>query len=131
MRDLFKNKNYGFYVTLAAAVLAIVTDIVYSVNYGQSMYMSWVGFVMLLIGVVGTIVLVLLKQTRFAPTAMMFFAFIGTLFFIYYMYFFISSALTGIQYAGLPPQFLATAILFIITLVVSVAAVFMPQEKEN
>lgn len=131
MKEFFANKKYGFYVTLATILLAIVTLIVYVSIYSSTRYMSWEAFWIILVGAVLSVVLILLKQYRFAPALLLTANFVGMLFFIYHIYFFVSSAVVGIQFSGFPPEFFVNIVFYVLTLVVSIAAVFLPQAEEK
>ena len=54
-KDLFKNRTIGFYIGLAACVIALVADIALIVlDYGDKTF-SWIVFVFALIGVLSEI----------------------------------------------------------------------------
>ncbi len=130
MKEIFSNKQPGFRATLACMVLSIVTAIVYAVIYSHSRYMSWAAFGVMLAGVVLTGALIVLKQYRFAPALLMTTNFISLLLFVYYIYFYISSVATGIQFSGFPPEFFVNIAFYVASLALSVACVFMKQTEE-
>lgn len=117
-------------MTLATALVFIITLIVYSVNYANTNYMSWPAFWFMLISVVLAAGLMVAKLNRFAPAVLFVGIVLGVCFFIYGMYFFISSVAYGIQFSGFPPQFIACVVLFSLSLVLSIVAVFMRQTKK-
>ncbi len=126
VREYFAEKKYGFYVLLSSMLLSLITMIVYAASYGQTRYMSWAAFAILLVGIVLAAVLIVFRLYRFAPAVMLVTTLISLLLFIYYIYFFISSVLTGIQFSGFPPEFWASVIFFALSLVVSIVSVFTP-----
>lgn len=132
IKEYLKGKKYGFYVTVASAVLCIITVIIYSSIYGETRYLSRAAIVLLVCGVVVAIVLEILKQHKLAPVALLLGSFIAFLLYIYYIYFFVSSVLVGIQFrAGFPPEFIVNAVFYVLTLVTCVVNVFLPQVKES
>lgn len=130
MKDLLANKKYGFFVTLALMLLSVVTMIVYASIYGGTRFMSWAGFWVVLAGVVVAAALILAKQERWVPALLLSTNFIGFLLYVYYIYFHVSVILVGIQSAGFPPEFFVNVVFFVVTLAVSVANIYLPQNKE-
>lgn len=130
MKDIFRNKARGFYVTLACMALALITAIVYASTYTTSRYMSWPAFGIMLAGVALAAGMILLKLERFVPSALLVTNFLSLLLFVYYIYFYISSVVTGIQFSGFSLEFFVNIILYIATLAVSVVCVFLPQTNE-
>lgn len=130
MKAITDNKAPGFRMTLVCMVLSLVTMIVYTVIYSKTRFMSWESFGIILAGVILTLVLILAKQYRFAPSALMVGDFVAALFYIYHIYFYISSVATGIQFSGFPPEFFVNIAFFVVTIALSVACVFMPQTAE-
>ena len=129
MKKLFQNKAKGYIMTCITILAAIVTDIAYAEIYSSTKYISWEGFYIIIAGVVLSTVLLVLKLQRFAPTVMMVSVFVALLFHVYYIYFYISSVMTGIQFSGFPISFFVNFVLFGCTLILSVVSVFLPTEK--
>ena len=50
---------------------------------------------------------------------------------MYDIYFYISSVATGIQFSGFPLEFFVNAVLYGLSLVLSIACVFMRQTAED
>lgn len=125
-----QKKSFGFYVTLICIALCAVTAIVYPYIYGDSRYMSMTAEYFLIGGAVLALLLTLIKKVRFAPAVLLTASLVATMLYIYGIYFFISSALVGIQYSGFPPEFIANAACFGGTLVLSILNVFFPQVKK-
>ena len=57
--------------------------------------------------------------------------FLSLLFYVYYIYFYISSVVTGIQFSGFPLEFYVNVVLYAASLVLSIACVFMRQTAEE
>ncbi|MBQ4382665.1 MAG: hypothetical protein II794_08020 [Oscillospiraceae bacterium] len=131
MKDLFAGKKLGFYVTLALAVLAVITAFVYLGMYNGTNYMSRQAFFLLLAGAVLAVVLAFLGQGKFSPAVLFGAAVLALMFFVYYIYFFVSSVLTGIQYTVFPVEFVTCVVLFGLLLVGSIVNVFLPQVEEK
>ena len=130
MKEVFRNKAKGFRVLLGSMGMSLVTAIAYTLFYASTRYMSWAAFGILLAGIVLSAVLILCKLHRFAPTVMLLSSFAALMFHVYYIYFFISSVVTGIQFSGFPPEFFINFALYLVTLVLSIMSVFMPVEEE-
>ena len=56
---------------------------------------------------------------------------LSLLFYVYYIYFYISSVVTGIQFSGFPLEFYVNVVLYVASLVLSIACVFMRQTAEE
>lgn len=130
MKEILQNKAPGFRVTLACIVLSVIAAIVYTVIYSKTRFMSWETVGIMAAGVVLTLVLIFLKQLRFAPALLMAADFLAVLFYIYHIYFYISSVATGIQFSGFPPEFFVNIVFLVATVALSVVCVFMPQTEE-
>ena len=131
MKNFMANKPLGFRVTLVTMALSLVTALVYLAIYSSSRYMSWQAFGIMVAGVAVAAVLIGLKQVRFAPSALLLGDFLSLLFYVYYIYFCISSVATGIQFSGFPLEFFVNAVLYGLSLVLSIACVFMRQTIEE
>lgn len=131
MKNFMANKPLGFRVTLVTMALSLVTALVYMAIYSSSRYMSWQAFGIMVAGVVVAAALIGLKQVRFAPSALLLGDFLSLLFYVYYIYFYISSVATGIQFSGFPMEFFVNAVLYGLSLVLSIICVFMRQTVEE
>ena len=131
MKNFMANKPLGFRVTLVTMALSLVTALVYLAIYSSSRYMSWQAFGIMVAGVAVAAVLIGLKQVQFAPSALLLGDFLSLLFYVYYIYFYISSVATGIQFSGFPLEFFVNAVLYGLSLVLSIACVFMRQTIEE
>lgn len=131
MKNFLANKPLGFRVTLVATALSLVTALAYLAIYSSSRYMSWQAFGIMIAGVVLTVALIALKRERFAPSALLVGDFLSLLFYGYYIYFYVSSVVTGIQFSGFPLEFFVNIVLYAASLVLSIACVFMRQTVEE
>lgn len=129
MNTLLKEKTSGYKMILATILMTIITLIVYVAIYRSSKYISWEGVRVLALGTVLAILLLWFRLQRFVPAVLLITSFGALLFHIYYIYFFISSVLTGIQFSGFPASFFVNFAFFGITVVMSIICVFLPVEK--
>ena len=129
--EVLKGKGKGFFVMLAAIVMALVTAIAYAIIYSPTRYMSWEAFAFLLVGAALAIILFVIKKPAFAPTVLFVTGVIGTMFYAYHIYFFISSVAVGIQFSGFPFSFYLNIVFYVLTIALSIAAIFLPQTKEE
>ncbi len=130
MKEVFQNKSKGFRALLACMALSLITAIVYAATYANTRYFSAPGLGIMIAGVALAALLIALKAQRFAPALLLATNFAALLFHVYSIYFFISSVVTGIQFSGFPPEFFIVFALFGLTLVLSIACVFLPVEEE-
>lgn len=130
MKNRFLNKAPGFRVLLCAIAASLVTAVAYAIIYSSTRFMSWAAFGILIGGAALALALVLCGLERFAPSVMLVASLIALMFHIYYIYFFISSVATGIQFSGFPLDFYVNFVLYGITLVLSIVCVFMPVEEK-
>ena len=129
--EVLKSKLPGAKVLLLTILLSIVTAVVYYTTYSGTRYMAWKGLYIMAGGIVVALLLILARLARFAPGLLLVTNFVALLFHVYHIYFFISSVMTGIQYSSFPLDFFVVFILFGVTLVMSIACVFMPLEEER
>lgn len=130
MNTVFQNKASGFRATLGCIVLSIVTVAAYATIYSGTRFISWAGFAIMLIGILAAAVLVLQKMHRFAPAVLLVGNFLGLLFHVHSIYFYISSVVAGIQFAGFPLDFYVNFILMGLSVALSVACIFMPVDEK-
>ena len=129
--NVLKDRAYGFYITLAAIVLSLVTAIVYAANYHADLtFMSWLAFAMLLVGAVVGLVCAFFRIPELGQAVLGVTSLIGLLFFAKSLYGYIAVVAVGIDLDGLEPRFIACTILFVLTLVVSIASIFAKQTIE-
>ena len=127
MKKALQNKSPGFRLTLVTMLLSIVTICVYIAIYSSTNYMSWGAVGVMIAGLVLTCVLILTRQYRFAPTALLVGDYMGFLFFAHAIYFYISSVITGIQFSGFPLSFYVNIVFFSLTIALCIACVFLRQ----
>ena len=99
---------------------------VYAAIYASTRFMAREALLCMTGGVLLGLVLLFTNHERFAPSALLVGNFLGLLFYIYHIYFFVSSVVTGIQFSGFPPEFFVNAVMFGIALVLSIVCVFLP-----
>ncbi len=130
MKGILENKATGFRLTLICTALSLITAAVYAGIYSSTRFMSWTAVGIIVAGAVLALLLILARQYRFAPSVLMAADFLAFLFYLYYIYFFISSVATGIQFSGFPMEFYVNIVFFVVTIILSVVCVFLPQTKE-
>ena len=125
IKGYFAGKKPGFYVTLAGTLLSLVLAVVYVIfsggGDGTSDNMSWPAFILLLVGVIGSVVLIAVKADGFAAAVNSIFHLISFGLYIYAIYMYVSAAMVGIDSTFTPSFFIITA-LYVIGLAVNVAA---------
>ena len=73
IKEYFSNKGVGFYLSILTGVIALVTAIIYVVNYGNyasndnKPVISWVAFVLLLVAFALPILASFFKLDKYAP----------------------------------------------------------------
>ncbi len=132
IKNYFKDKSYGFYVTIAVFLLTLVTVIVYGDAYGSNdRYMSWVGAGLMIAGLVIAIVLTALKQHEWVPPVLALANFIALLLYVTKIYNYVAVVMVGIDVASFSVQFISCTVMFSILIVVSVADIFFKQSKKE
>lgn len=126
----FKDKSFGFFVSMFVFVLSLVTAIVYTVSYSDSRDMSWSVTGAIVAGLVVAVILVLLKRYNWVPVALALGDFAALLLFIQSIYFYVSVVLYGINGSAFSPAFMASTVFLLLSLVFSVANIFVKQVKE-
>lgn len=71
IKNYFKGKTVAFYIAFATAVISVVTAIIYAAVFGgMQEYMSWFGFVLMLLAAVAFIVPSLFGYAKLGVAAM-------------------------------------------------------------
>ena len=126
IKEYFRSKNAGFYVSLSGILVSILLAIVYAAfaggGDGTSDNMSWAAFALLLAGGICALILLVLKQDRFAGIANSVFVLISFAMYVYAIYLYVSAALTGIDSTWSASFFIIT-ILYVADIAVNIAAV--------
>lgn len=128
---LFTNGNKRATGSLLAAVLSAITAAVYAIIYSSTRFMSWEAFWFLIGGAAVSLCLLLLKQSRFVPTILLATGFVGCMFYVYDIYFFVSSVVVGIQFSGFPPTFFVNIVFYVLTIAADIVAVFLPNTAKE
>lgn len=124
------DKSVGFYILLAAALISVVTAVVYAANYSKlSVYMSWAAVIIMAIGAVVSVGLSFVGIDEIAPAVVALTSLIGLLLFVKAIYGYVAVVVVGIDLNSFDAKFIACTILFILSYVVSVASIFVPQKK--
>ena len=131
MNKAFSNKAIGFKATLLAMLVSVVSIIVYASIYSSTRYMSWAAVGIMAAGIVASFCLILARQYRFVPTVLLVGDFIGFLFYVYYIYFYVSSVVTGIQFSGFPVSFFVNIAFMLVSVVLCVICIFMRQTPKE
>lgn len=131
VKNYFKKKSYGFYVTLAVIVMTIITMIVYSSSYGSiDRYMSWTAIWFMAIGLIAGLALSILNFGEWGAAVLGICNFIGLMQYITKIYNYVVVVLVGIDVNTFSSQFIGCTVCFAILIVLSVANIFFKQEKK-
>lgn len=130
VKNFFKRKSYGFYVTLVVAVLTIITMAVYSSSYGTvPRYMSWTAIGVMIAGLVVGLALSVFNLGQWGAAVMAICNFVGLMQYITKIYNYVVVVIVGIDINTLSSQFIACTVFFAILIVASIANIFFKQEK--
>lgn len=127
----FKDKSYGFYVTLALIVLTVATAVMYAVLYHGSRYLSTPAVIIMLGGAAISLALCFTKYAKWACAVLALADFAGLLLYIYGIYFYVSIVMVGIQASSFNWQFLLCTTVLAVLLVINVVNVFLKQVNEE
>lgn len=130
MKGILAGKRSGFYVTLVLAVLSVVTAAIYANSYGKYASMSWPLFANLLIGAVIAVALAFIGKGKWAPWVQVATIFIAILLFITTQYSYVAVVMVGIDLNAFSSQFVTSAALLIVNLVIAIANIYLKQEVE-
>lgn len=128
---VLRNKSYGFYVTLVLIAATVAVALVYTALYHSSRYMSWTAMAVMLVGAALSLVLALTPQAKWACAVLALANFVGLLFYIYGIYFYVSVVMVGIQASTFNWQFQLCTVLFVAMLVLNLVNVFLKQVKDK
>ena len=132
VKNFFRRKSYGFYVTLGVAVLTIITMAVYSASYGSvERYMSWAAIGVMVAGLIIGLALSVLNLGEWGAAVMAICNFVGLMQYITKIYNYVVVVMVGIDINTLSTQFIACTVFFAILIVVSIANIFFKQEKKK
>ena len=126
------DKRYGFFVSIVGILMSVVAAIVYAVMYHAYVnFMSWTSFAMFLVGSVLALILLVLKMNELASVAAFSGSLLGALFFIRYIYPYVSVVLFGVDISSFSSNFIVSTIFISIAFVITLVAMFLPKVKEN
>lgn len=130
LKQNVSQKTYGFYVTLALAVLNIVTAILYASFYGKYVaYINWPAVYVMIIGSLVSVVLSVFGLDDFATALLALVAFTGFLLYAMKIYGYIAVVMVGIDLTEFSPEFITLTVFFVICLVGGIANIFLKQKK--
>lgn len=139
LKEFFKSKTIGFYVTIAAIILSVVQAIIYPVAFAAQAYVPyshWSTTVFAVIGIVGGAALLCFKKTQdFAPAVVGLFELLSFYMFIRYGYMYFSTLFFGGISLELIFQmyygYLWSIILYLVTFVLCIVAIFTKKERNS
>ena len=135
--QFFKNRTIrGFYLPCVAALLSLIASIIYIAGYMGSSYYNILPFLFPLIGAVLFFGLIFFKLTeRFAALVNEIFTFLGFLFFIRYVYLYLSTVFyDGISLqaiANISPVFTCVLLFELIAIVLANFGLYIAPRKEE
>ena len=124
MSSFFKDRTIrGFYLPLVGALLSLAASIIYISGYTGSSYFHITAFLFPLIGSILFFGMIFLKWTeRFAALALEVFLFLGFLFFIRFVYLYLST----VFYDGIKPEAIANlSPVFVLTLLFELVGIVL------
>ena len=131
MKDLFKNKPAGFYITLGSVGLTLVTALVHIICCNNTSFFSLTAFVLLLASVVGSIVLILLKKEKVAPYVLWPLNLVAFCFYAYQVYRYVFDVILGIDYDHFEVTFIVSTVFVLLSLIASTVTVFVKKTNEE
>ena len=134
VKKFFKKKTVGFYLSAVAALLSLVTAIVYAAAYNGSNYMSWAAFAMFVLAFVAFVALSLFGVTyRFAPAVGGVLDLIAMCLYIGAVYMYLSEVfyggITAAAMAELDPAFVFCLVASVVCIGLFIAGIFVRQRK--
>lgn len=138
VKDFFKSRRIGFYLTVAAVILALVQLIVYAAAFSASDFIRYKHWSVILFSVFAMLFGLGLGLTRwtepFAPLAVFVFELISFLMFAKYGYMYFSelffAGVTAEAVSQMYYGYMASIVLYVLIWGVSIAAFFTHQSKK-
>lgn len=128
---LLADKRPGFYVTLLLIAATVIIAAIYANMYAGSLYMSWPAFGVMLGGAALALLLGFTKLAKWSNAVLALADFLGLLFYIYGIYFYVSVVIAGIQAGSFNGQFIFCCAAFGALLVANIVNVFLKQVQED
>lgn len=135
IREFFQRKTVGFYLSCAAAVLAVVTGFIYRSGFkDQAVYYSTAAVALPIVAAGTFLLLCPFRWTeKYAPLTLLILSFIGFLVYIHTVYMYLSE----VFYAGinadtialLSKEFIFSTLFYLLTIIFSNIGVWMKQSK--
>ena len=134
IRKFVTSVSVGYWLSLGAAVLSLVTGIVYAAAYNGSNYMSWAAFAMFVVAFVAFAVLASLDATyRIAPAVGGTIDLIAMCLYISAVYMYLSEVfyggITAAAMAELDPAFVFCLLASVLCVALFVAGIFVRQRR--
>ena len=126
LKNYFANRGFGFYLSLAEAVVALVFAVVYQCFYGGTAEYSAVCFVVALVMVVATVALTLTGLDNFVGVAQLLCSLAVTGAFLYANYYYISVVIVGIDASSFSARFVFASVACALLTVASIVNMFAP-----
>ena len=137
IKHFFKDKGVAFYMALGAAVLSLVAAILYAAVYGSmETYMSWTGFVFMLLSVLSFFALSLVGLAKYGAGGAAIFGFVGLILSLgdtygYFTSFAVSGGIPAVLGDDTAVVFIACAAMLLVSVIASCVAAWMPQKKQD
>ena len=129
IKNFFRRKSYGFYVSLAVIAMTIITM---AASYGtMDRYMSWAAIGVMIAGIVAGLALSVLNLGEWGAAVMAICNFVGLSQYITKIYNYVAVVMVGIDVNTFSSQFIACTVCFAILIVISIANIFFKQEKKK
>lgn len=135
IKEYFSNKGVGFYLSILTGVIALVTAIIYVVNYGNyasndnKPVISWVAFVLLLVAFALPILASFFKLEKYAPYGVFVCGLMALVCYIYRIYYHASVLFAGIELQDNKSTFFFISGLMVFVFVLTVVSFFVPQTR--
>lgn len=137
IKNFFKTRGVGFYLTVAAVILALVQLIIYSVAFNDILYVQYRSTTAIVCSSLAIVLGVLFSCTmwteRCAPAAVALLELLAFLFFIRDGYwYFTTQFFAGVTWTAIVTTYygyLVSIVMFVVILVLSVASMYIRQSK--
>lgn len=134
IKRFVSNAGVGFWLSLGASVLSLITGIVYAAAYNGSNYMSWAAFAMFVLAFVAFVALSLFGVTyRFAPAVGGVLDLIAMCLYIGAVYMYLSEVfyggITAAAMAELDPAFVFCLVASVVCIGLFIAGIFVRQRR--
>lgn len=129
LKKYLTTKGFGFWLSVAVALVGLVFAVVYQVTYCGTEEYSVVCFVAALIVCVATLAFTALRLDGFVAVAQLLSTLLGFGFFAYANYYYVSVVIVGIDAASFSARFIFCCVAYLLLIVGSAVNVFCQQAK--